>query len=176
MLWFSDLRGSTKLSDRLGADDYLALINRYFECTAATVVAHGGEVLNFIGDGVFAIFPVDGAPEEAAARAEAAVAAAMDRHAQVIAEGVPGDPAFSFGIGLSVGDVMFGNIGVPDRLAFSAIGRSVNALHRIETATKALGYPVLADRAFTDLAASATEPSRQTILPDRLSKANAAPR
>lgn len=155
VLWFSDLRGSTKLSDRLGADDYLALINRYFECTAAAVVAHGGEVLNFIGDGVFAIFPFDGAPEAAAARAEATVQAAMAQQCQTVAEGVPGNTAISFGIGLSVGDVMFGNIGVPDRLAFSAIGRSVNALHRIEAATKTLGIPVLADREFSDLAPGA---------------------
>lgn len=152
VLWFSDLRGSTKLSDRLGADDYLALINRYFECTAATVLAHGGEVLNFIGDGVFAIFPIGDAPEDAAARAEAAVEGALQLRSETAAEGVSGDCGFDFGIGLSVGDVMFGNIGVPDRLAFSAIGRSVNAVHRIETATKRLGIPVLADREFTEIA------------------------
>lgn len=52
--------------------------------------------------------------------------------------------AFRFGIGLTIGDVMFGNIGVPERLAFSAVGPTVIEVARIEKLTKTLGYPVLA--------------------------------
>ncbi|HUF56243.1 MAG TPA: adenylate/guanylate cyclase domain-containing protein, partial [Thermohalobaculum sp.] len=71
-IWFSDLRDSTRLSDSMDPDSYLALLNRYFECTAQPVIDQGGEILNFIGDGVFAIFPVDnGDAAAAAARAEA---------------------------------------------------------------------------------------------------------
>src|SRR5690606_20733045 len=119
VVWFSDLRGSTRLSDSMDPDSYLALLNRYFECTAAAVIEHGGEILNFIGDGVLAIFPVDGDCGSAAARAEAAVREARRRQAEAVAEGTPGGAPLSFGIGLAVGEVMFGNIGVPSRLAFS---------------------------------------------------------
>ena len=148
VVWFSDLRGSTRLSDGMDPDDYLALLNRYFECTAAPVIEHGGEILNFIGDGVLAIFPIDaGCPRAAAARAEAAVADALRLCAEA-AGSTPGGAPLRFGIGLATGEVMFGNIGVPSRLAFSAIGQVVNTVQRIETATKTLGLAVLADAAF----------------------------
>lgn len=59
-IWFSDMRGSTALADRMPAREFLARLNRYFECTAGAVLDHGGEVLRFIGDAVLAIFPIVG--------------------------------------------------------------------------------------------------------------------
>ncbi|HET7410272.1 MAG TPA: adenylate/guanylate cyclase domain-containing protein [Paracoccaceae bacterium] len=148
VVWYSDLRGSTRLSNSMDPDSYLALLNRYFECTAAPVIEHGGEILNFIGDGVLAIFPVDGECGAAAARAEAAVREARRRRTEAVAAGTPGGAPLSFGIGLAVGEVMFGNIGVPSRLAFSGIGQIVNTVQRIETATKTVGLTVLSDAGF----------------------------
>ena len=148
VVWFSDLRGSTRLSDTMDPDDYLALLNSYFECTAMPVIEHGGEILNFIGDGVLAIFPVqDGCPRAAAARAEAAVHDSLRLCRE--AEGrTPGGAPLRFGVGLAIGEVMFGNIGVPSRLAFSGIGQVVNTVQRIEKSTKTLNVTVLADTAF----------------------------
>ncbi|MEM8792979.1 MAG: adenylate/guanylate cyclase domain-containing protein [Pseudomonadota bacterium] len=155
VLWFSDLRGSTRLSEQMAPDDYLALLNRYFECTAQPVIDNGGEILNFIGDGVLAIFPIsEDCPREAALGAEKAVQEALLRRLQAAECILPDGERLDFGIGLSVGEVMFGNIGVPSRLAFSSIGREVNQLHRIEAATKHLGVPVLADSAFVELASA----------------------
>lgn len=149
VVWYSDLRSSTRLSDTMDADSYLALLNRYFECTAAPVIANGGEILNFIGDGVLAIFPIhESCPLDASARAEAAVLDAMQRRADAVAQGTPGNAPLEFGIGLAIGEVMFGNIGVADRLAFSGIGKVVNKVQRIETATKTLEIPVLATKDF----------------------------
>ncbi len=148
VVWYSDLRGSTRLSDSMAPDDYLALLNSYFECTATPVIEHGGEILNFIGDGVLAIFPIEaGCPREAAARAEQAVGDALRLCADAAGR-TPGGAPLRFGIGLAIGEVMFGNIGVPSRLAFSGIGQVVNTVQRIETATKELGLPVLAEAAF----------------------------
>ena len=148
VVWFSDLRGSTRLSESMDPDSYLALLNRYFECTAAPVIQHGGEILNFIGDGVLAIFPVDGDCGTAAARAEAAVRDARRLRAEAVATGTPAGAPLRFGIGLAIGKVMFGNIGVPSRLAFSGIGQVVNTVQRIETATKEVDLMVLADAGF----------------------------
>ena len=118
VVWFSDLRGSTRLSDTMDPDSYLQLLNQYFECTAQPVIDHGGEILNFIGDGVLAIFPIDGdCPKRAAARAENAARSALELREAAIREGTPGGAPLEFGIGLAIGDVMFGNIGVPQRLA-----------------------------------------------------------
>lgn len=153
VVWFSDLRGSTRLSDTMDPDSYLALLNQYFECTAAAVIAHGGEILNFIGDGVLAIFPIEAAcPLDASMRAERAVRDALAAQANAEKTGTPGGAPLRFGIGLAIGNVMFGNIGVPSRLAFSGIGKVVNAVQRIEGHTKRLNIPVLASPDFAKAA------------------------
>lgn len=149
VVWFSDLRGSTRLSDEMAPDDYLALLNCYFECTAAPVIEHGGEILNFIGDGVLGVFPIEGpdGAADAAGRATAAVGDALRLGAEAIAAGTPAGAPLDFGVGLDIGELMFGNIGVPNRLAFSGIGRVVNGTQRIEAATKDMGFAVLATAA-----------------------------
>jgi adenylate cyclase len=154
VVWFSDLRGSTRLSDEMAPDDYLALLNKYFECTATPVIEHGGEILNFIGDGVLGVFPIEGSDgvADATRRATAAVDDALRLCAEAISAGTPADAPLEFGIGLDIGDLMFGNIGVANRLAFSGIGRVVNGTQRIEAATKDMGYPVLATAAIAQAA------------------------
>ena len=59
-----------------------------------------------------------------------------------------GDEQLAFGLGLHVGDVMYGNIGVPERLEFSVIGRAANEVARIEDLTKPSGHPILASEDF----------------------------
>ncbi|MEM6942752.1 MAG: adenylate/guanylate cyclase domain-containing protein [Pseudomonadota bacterium] len=152
VLWFSDLRGSTRLSDAMDPSDYLALLNIYYACTAAPVIEAGGEILTFIGDGVLAGFRVgEGDVKAAVARAETAMVEARTRREAALAEGTPADAPLEFGIGLALGEVMMGNIGVPSRLAFSGIGTAVNRAQRIEASTKRLGRPVLAERAVVEL-------------------------
>jgi adenylate cyclase len=142
VIWYSDLRGSTALAERLAPDAYITLLNRYFECTAGTVMEAGGEVLDFIGDAVLGVFPVvDGASVETAAQA---AAEAADAAVARITPMTDAAPALDFGVALAVGDVMFGNIGIPSRLSFSVIGSTVNAVARIEKLTKQIGEPVLA--------------------------------
>lgn len=167
VVWFSDLRGSTRLSDTMDPDSYLQLLNRYFECTAQPVIDHGGEILNFIGDGVLAIFPIEEkCPMEASARAEAAMHDALAAQAACEANGTPGGAPLRFGIGLDIGEVMFGNIGVPSRLAFSGIGKVVNTVQRIEDATKAMDVPVLATEAFAEAAPGDWQAAGGVEIPD----------
>jgi len=150
VIWYSDLRGSSALADSMPSSRYIALLNGYFECAAGAVIAAGGEVLNYIGDGVLAIFPMDGAAygaadavDPAAAAIEAAVEARR-RLADVNANlSAMGAAPLEFGIGLHVGDVVFGNIGAGARLAFTTIGAAVNEVARVEEMTKTLGAPIL---------------------------------
>ena len=88
----------------------------------------------------------------AAAQAELAVRDALAACARAEKDGTPGGAPLRFGIGLDIGEVMFGNIGVPSRLAFSGIGKVVNTVQRIESQTKALDVPVLASADFADAA------------------------
>jgi adenylate cyclase len=57
-IWLSDMRGFTKLADRLPPQALVDLLNRYFDCQVPPILDHGGEVLKFMGDGLLAIFPI----------------------------------------------------------------------------------------------------------------------
>jgi adenylate cyclase len=141
VVWFSDLRDSTALADTMAPNDYFDLLNDYYECTAGSAIKHGGEVLDFIGDAVLAIFPYDTEeefPEAAKAATEALRETAATRDQLNGERKQSGRIPFRFGVGLNTGKVMFGNIGVAERLTFSVIGPTVNEVERIETMTKAV--------------------------------------
>lgn len=151
VIWYSDMRESTSLANSISGKEFLQALNTYFESTAGAVLNHGGEVLRFIGDAVLAIFPIrdEGAISKAC---QAAMNAAIEARknmvdANVIRNG-DGEATLDFGLGLHVGQVLFGNIGVPERVEFSVIGRAANEVARIESLTKELGLPVLVSSEF----------------------------
>ncbi len=152
-IWYSDLRESTRLADELSSEDFLKLLNIYFECTAGAVLENGGEVLRFIGDAVLAIFPIRD-EAEATAACEAAVAAARDAESNVKRfnqkEKLLLNNPIAFGLGLHKGFIMYGNIGVPSRLEFSVIGPAANEVARIENLTKAFNRSILASHEFVE--------------------------
>ena len=144
--WFCDMRSSTAFADTMEPDAFLQLLNGYFDVTAGAVMAHEGEVLGFIGDAVLAIFPFDGAEAErdAAARAVSAAEEAVATMGAVNREReMAGEPALRFGVGIHSGEVVLGNIGTADRLAYTAIGSVLNEVSRIESLTKALDCDVI---------------------------------
>lgn len=154
VILYSDLRESSTLAETLPGDEYLALLNDYFDCTAGSAIDAGGEVLDFIGDAVLAIFPL--AEEEDSSIAiraanEAVNDAIQRRHAVNARRRKQGLTQIQFGLSASLGEVMFGNIGVPSRLSFSVVGPAVNAAARIEKLTKELGSPALATEAVARL-------------------------
>jgi adenylate cyclase len=150
IIWASDLRGFTDLADRLDGSDMIALLNGYFECLAGAVLAHDGEVLKFIGDGLLAVFPYSAFPDERATAAAALAAAegalrAIERlnaDPQAFAA-IPGWRPLRTGIALHDGEVFFGNVGAPERLDFTVIGRAVNAASRVEALSKSVGRSIV---------------------------------
>lgn len=146
VVWFSDLRNSTGLAERLAPKDYLDTLNSYFECTAGSVMHRGGEVLVMIGDAVMAIFPTE--PGGVGAACEAALAAAQDAEACLHEVNAKRRDPLDFGVGLHVGDLIFGNIGVPERLQFTVVGPAANEVARVQSLTKTLGRRILASRDF----------------------------
>ncbi|MBN9005820.1 MAG: adenylate/guanylate cyclase domain-containing protein [Rhizobiales bacterium] len=150
LIWFADLRGFTDLSDRLSGPDMVEVLNRYFEIFAGAVLANGGEVLKFMGDGLLAVFPLDRDGGKAAARAaldaaEAAHRGLDDLNATSPAplDGIAGWRPLRAGIALHEGEVFFGNIGAPERLDFTVIGPAVNEASRVESLQKTLGRNIL---------------------------------
>ncbi|WP_150524075.1 adenylate/guanylate cyclase domain-containing protein [Roseibium sediminis] len=157
VIFFSDIRNSTSIAEALGPKDYLRWLNIYFDATAGAVLHQGGEILDFIGDAVLAVFPISEHGLDAAVR-KAIAATDEARHKLAAINSERGDqPELRAGIALSVGDVMFGNIGIPDRLTFSVIGQTVHAAARIEALNKTTGTDILVTE---DIARLAMERSR----------------
>jgi adenylate cyclase len=145
-----DLRDFTRISDNWPRDDVIDLLNGYFDAMSEPIERHGGEILKFIGDGLLAIFPLS----EPQACANLLRAVSEARQAMVALNQKNGEESsrapLNYGIGVHVGDVMYGNIGSRTRLDFTVIGPAVNMASRLETLTKQLGKPVLLSRAFAD--------------------------
>jgi adenylate cyclase len=139
----------------MSIEDFFVLLSEFFDCTAGAVLNHGGEILSYIGDAVFAIFPI-GESGTACISAECACAAAVEaaRDASKRVEALNqkrqqrGEPILKFGLALHVGDVMYGNIGVPQRLQFTVIGAAANEAARLAGLCKTLRQPVLISSAF----------------------------
>ena len=134
---FADLRGFTSMAERRLPYDVVFLLNQYFRATGEAVLAAGGHVDKFIGDGVMAVFGLRGRPELACAQAiDAArrIAVALDvfnaqHHAEL-------KSPFRIGIGIHFGPVIVGEMGFPPALSLTVIGDTVNTASRLETATK----------------------------------------
>ena len=131
VLWFSDLRGSTAISERIGPDEIIPFLNDYAQASIDAIHDAGGEVLKLIGDGVLAMFKHDNmtVAKHAALRAERRFRHNMNSlNARRSAEGHPTTSAY---VGLHVGEVFYGNIGSEDRLDFTVVGPAVNEVSRI---------------------------------------------
>jgi adenylate cyclase len=160
-LWYSDLRYSTTLADRLPVEAFLNLLGQYFEMTASSVLDHGGEVVSLIGDAVLGLFRVERTANEACCRALAAAQEARRRLSKRPAET---DTSFDFGISLHLGQVIYGNVGVSERLQFTLVGSAVNEVVRVQDLTKKLGHPVLATAPFVDATPGTWHPLGEHIL------------
>ena len=145
-----DLRDFTKISDNWPRDDVIDLLNDYFDAMSEPIVRHGGEILKFIGDGLLAIFPLS-EPSACANLLQAVTEARQAMAALNVKNSETGRAPLNYGIGVHVGDVMYGNIGSRTRLDFTVIGPAVNMASRLEALTKQLGKPVLLSRAFADV-------------------------
>jgi adenylate cyclase len=151
-VWFSDLRGSTAMAEKLAPQDYIATLNAFFDAVGGAVLAKHGEILGFIGDAVLAIFPIRKGRATAAQACQRALSAARlsARRIEKLNETRKsnGEEPIAYGLGLHLGDVTFGNIGVDERLSFSVIGPTVNEVARLEGLTKKLKRAVVASEVF----------------------------
>lgn len=153
VIWLSDLRGFTKLSDRLSSESVVQILNAYFDCQVPSILGAGGEVLKFMGDGLLAVFPIAEDGSDAADVCARVVKAAQDSAAHVGAlrfdTGTETIDGFRFGVALHVGRVLYGNIGGGDRLDFTCIGPAVNLAARLEKIAGQHGRTIVASSLFT---------------------------
>lgn len=154
VIMMTDMRDFTGLSDRLPGDDVIELLDEYFDAVVSPVEERKGEVLKFMGDGVLSIFPAEDDEDFAPSslRALEAATEGLERLATVNQSRQARDmPELRIGIGLHLGEVIYGNVGAADRLDFTVIGPAVNLASRIEGLTKRLLRPLLTSSAFAEI-------------------------
>ncbi|WP_422365982.1 adenylate/guanylate cyclase domain-containing protein [Pelagibius sp.] len=154
VIWFSDLRGFTKLTDSLPRDELIATLDDYLEAMAGPVQNNGGQILKFMGDGLLATFDLTGR-DEAAVCGEALRAAAELRRAFPVFNEVrrqEGKPIMDVGLALHLGEVLYGNIGASERLDFTVVGPAVNEASRIQTLCRPLERSILISSTFKEAA------------------------
>jgi adenylate cyclase len=150
VIWFSDLRGFTRITDT-APEQAIPLLNDYADAIVSAVHEHGGDVLKLIGDGTLAIFTA----EDRAHACEAALVAAITARARIEKlnrrRRAEGKPITDMYLGLHVGGVFYGNVGGRERLDFTVIGPAVNEANRIAAMCRAVDQPVLMSSAFADV-------------------------
>jgi adenylate cyclase len=136
---FSDLRGFTSFSETQPAARVIEVVNYYLNEMTEAILAAGGTLIAYMGDGIMAVF---GAPLEQDDHADRAIVAAREMigprlehfNDWLASEGF--DRRFEMGVGLNSGPVMAGNVGSEQRVEYTAIGDTTNTASRLEGMTK----------------------------------------
>jgi adenylate cyclase len=144
---FIDLRGSTRLAEARLPYDVVFLLNHYFAEMAIAIDTTGGHYSNFTGDGLMALFGLEG---DADYGAHAALSCALqmlenlDRLNRELSAELS-EPMI-IGVGIHTGDAVIGEMGPPKTPVLSALGEAVNTAARLEGITKEIKMPVAASR------------------------------
>jgi adenylate cyclase len=141
---FSDIRSFTTLTEELGAQGTVALLNEYFTLMVNCITAEGGMLDKFIGDAIMAEFGIPVAHGDDADRAmRAAVSMITELRALNQRRQQRGQKPVLMGIGLNTDTVVSGNIGSPKRMDYTVIGDGVNLASRLESACKEYSAQIL---------------------------------
>jgi adenylate cyclase len=129
---FSDIRGFTSLSEKLTASEVTALLNEYFEVMVDVVFQHGGTLDKYMGDAIMALF---GVPKDDPDRAIAAVRCGLQMQAALRSlnrvRQSRGDEPLYMGIGINVGDCIWGPLGSRKTMDYTVVGDVVNVASRL---------------------------------------------
>jgi len=156
-IFFSDVADFTGMSEGMEPTRLVAATGRYFTLMTGAITRHGGTVDKFMGDGIMAFF---NAPGELPDHPRAACLAALDAQRELdlaAAEAPPGEPSYATRIGLGLGEVLVGNIGTPERFAYTLLGDEVNLASRLEGLNKVYGTRIVAAQAVADEAGDGFE-------------------
>ncbi len=140
---FSDLRGFTSFSETQSPEHVIEVVNYYLNEMTEAILAAGGTLISYMGDGIMAAF---GAPLEQDDHADRALRAAREMvgprlerfNTWLVEQGH--ESGFAMGVGLNSGSVMAGNVGSEQRVEYTTIGDTTNTASRLEGMTKGSGH------------------------------------
>ncbi len=141
---FSDIRGFTTHTEKLGAQGTVAMLNEYFTLMVDCIQHEGGMLDKFIGDAIMAGFGIPVAHADDVDRAvRASIAMICELRRWNVHRVDEGKAAIDIGIGLNTDTVVSGNIGSKKRMDYTMIGDGVNLAARLESACKQYGAQIL---------------------------------
>jgi adenylate cyclase len=141
---FADIRGFSRISERIGPRETIRLAGEVMECLSARIREFNGVVVDYVGDGLLAMWNApDDDPDHPKLACRAAIKMleelpAIDERWQSIT-----NAKIQLGIGINTGSAMVGNTGSQHRVKYGPLGHTVNLGSRVEGATKQLGVPIL---------------------------------
>ena len=158
---FSDVRSFTTITEELGAQGTVKLLNEYFSIMVDCITDEGGMLDKFIGDAMMCIFGTPVAHDDDPDRAvRAAIRMMTDLQVFNDKRAAEGKMPIDHGMGINTDSIVSGNIGSPKRMDYTVIGDGVNLAARIESACKQYGAHILISE-FTHKAVKATYRTRQ---------------
>ncbi len=141
---FSDIRGFTTMTEELGAQGTVSLLNEYFTIMVDCIQQEEGMLDKFIGDAIMAAFgiplPHDDDEDRAMRAAISMINSLFAWNKERVAHG---KKPVDMGIGLNTGLIVTGNIGSPKRMDYTMIGDGVNLASRLESACKQYSARIL---------------------------------
>ncbi|WP_373991864.1 GAF domain-containing protein [Duganella sp. BuS-21] len=141
---FSDIRSFTTITEQLGAQGTVSMLNDYFTLMVDCIQREEGMLDKFIGDAIMAAFGIPVGHEDDPDRAvRTAIAMVNELRIWNQARAVEGKPPVEIGIGLNTDQVVSGNIGSKKRMDYTIIGDGVNLAARLESACKQYGARIL---------------------------------
>jgi adenylate cyclase len=154
--WFTDIYDFTTLSEQRTPEEVVALLSDYFDIFNETVSEHGGEIIQFLGDSVFAMWNAPVADEHHAENACRCALAVEQKlrvfNANLKAQGLP---ELRTRFGIHTGTAVVGSVGAKERLQYTAMGDTVNVASRLEGMNKVYGTTILASSAVVALCGDA---------------------
>ncbi|NNF76677.1 MAG: adenylate/guanylate cyclase domain-containing protein, partial [Rhizobiales bacterium] len=141
---FSDVRGFTKISEKLNSQELTKLMNAFLTPMSDTLMEHGATIDKYIGDAIMAFWNAPLDVDDHATKSCSGALAMLERLKDVRKET---GHDIQVGIGLNTGICSVGNFGSNQRFNYSALGDAVNLSSRIEGLTKGYGVPILVGQA-----------------------------